>query len=84
MKILLLTNHLAVYAGSEIQILELYRYFKSQNHGVFVYANYIRTPIRVGLLPPQRFRRDLPAIQRVKRPLTLGQTNPVLVFSSPC
>ena len=45
MKILLLTNHLAVYAGSEIQILELYRYFKSQNHGVFVYANYIRTPM---------------------------------------
>lgn len=45
MKILLLTNHLAVYAGSEIQILELYRYFKAQNHEVFVYANYINSPM---------------------------------------
>lgn len=44
MKILLLTNHLADYSGSEMQILELYRYFKNRGNTVHVYANYVHTP----------------------------------------
>lgn len=47
MKVLLLTNHLKNYAGSEIQILELYEYFKEQGHQVDVFANVISTPICV-------------------------------------
>lgn len=45
MKVLLLTNHLAMYGGSEIQIFELYQYFKNQNHTAQVYANYFDQPM---------------------------------------
>ena len=45
MNVLLLTNHLKDYAGSEIQILELYRYFKLKCNKVMVYANVIENPI---------------------------------------
>lgn len=59
MKALLLTNHLKEYGGSEIQILELYRYLKSQNHQVHVYANLIGEPICQHFDPRDlRFKAD--------------------------
>lgn len=45
MNILLLTNHLKDYAGSEIQILELYKFFKKNGCNVTVFANLIDSPI---------------------------------------
>ena len=45
MNVLLLTNHLKNYAGSEIQILELYRFFKKQGHDITIFSNLIDEPI---------------------------------------
>lgn len=61
MKILLLTNHLADYAGSEMQILELYRYFKQREDHVHVYANYVHTPFCLEFAE-QDILRDIQAI----------------------
>jgi len=44
-KALLLTNHLVDYGGSEIQILEVYRFLKSNSIEVQVFANIIGAPI---------------------------------------
>lgn len=46
MNILILTNHLKNFAGSEVQALEIYEYFKQNNHIVKIYANYIGDPIK--------------------------------------
>ena len=46
MNVLLLTNHLKDYAGSEIQILELYNFFKKTGCKVTVFANLVDDPIR--------------------------------------
>ncbi|PIT60651.1 hypothetical protein [Snodgrassella alvi] len=45
MNVLILTNHLADLCGSEIQVLELYNYFKNRNHNVKVYVNIMDYPI---------------------------------------
>lgn len=45
MNILLLTQNLQQYAGSERQIFELYDYFKKHNHRVVVFAQNIGKPI---------------------------------------
>ena len=45
MNVLLLTNHLKNYAGSEIQILELYRFFKEKGYGITIFSNLIDEPI---------------------------------------
>ncbi|WP_041757671.1 hypothetical protein [Psychrobacter arcticus] len=45
MKALLLTNHLINYAGSEIQILEVYNLLKNKNFDVHVFANITGAPI---------------------------------------
>ncbi|MGL4387172.1 hypothetical protein [Snodgrassella alvi] len=45
MNVLILTNHLIQLCGSEIQVLELYRYFKNNNHNTKIYANMIGLPI---------------------------------------
>lgn len=45
MNILLLTNHLKDLGGSEVQILELYEYFKKNNYHTKVFANYTGLPI---------------------------------------
>lgn len=39
MKVLILTNHFKEYSGSEIQALEIYKYFKQNNISVKIYAN---------------------------------------------
>ena len=45
MNVLLLTNHLKNYAGSEIQILELYRFFKEKGYAITIFSNLIDEPI---------------------------------------
>lgn len=45
MNVLILTNHLADLCGSEIQVLELYNYFKNRNHNVKIYVNIMDYPI---------------------------------------
>lgn len=45
MNILILTNHLKDFGGSEIQVLEIYEYFKQKNHTVKIYANYTGQPV---------------------------------------
>ncbi|OOR90210.1 hypothetical protein B0181_04870 [Moraxella caviae] len=51
MNALLLTNHLKNFAGSEMQIVELYEYFKQNYHTVKVYANCTGLPV-IGLFNP--------------------------------
>lgn len=41
MNVLILTNHLVELCGSEIQVLEIYEYFKERNHNISVYANIL-------------------------------------------
>lgn len=45
MNVLILTNHLVELCGSEIQVLEIYNYFKERDHNILVYANILGDPI---------------------------------------
>ena len=45
MNVLILTNHLVELCGSEIQVLEIYKYFKERDHNISVYANILGDPI---------------------------------------
>ncbi len=57
MNILILTNHLKDFGGSEIQALEIYDYFKQQ-HSVKIYANYTGQPI-IDLFRPEDVIADI-------------------------
>ncbi|MDQ0347755.1 hypothetical protein [Ancylobacter vacuolatus] len=45
MKILIATNHLALYGGSEIVCLEMAEYFKSRGHRLTVFASVAAAPM---------------------------------------
>ena len=45
MNVLILTNHIKSFGGSEIQAYEVYSYFKSRGDQVNVYANLFDLPM---------------------------------------
>lgn len=61
MNVLILTNHLSVYSGSEIQVFELYCYLKNNNHSVQIYANYFNQPM-LGLFSAHDIINDIDKI----------------------
>ncbi|MHA1539392.1 MAG: hypothetical protein ACTSXQ_02835 [Alphaproteobacteria bacterium] len=48
-KVLISTNHLYRYSGSEIIVLEVIEYFRRQGYAVDVFANYIERPFLEGI-----------------------------------
>lgn len=72
MSILILTNHLNIFAGSEIQALEVYEYFKQQGHDVKVYANTRSEPM-ISLFQPSDLIAEIADIDLTRFDLVWAQ-----------
>ncbi|NHB58722.1 glycosyltransferase family 4 protein [Acinetobacter sp. 194] len=61
MNVLILTNHFSDYTGSEIQALEVYKYFKDRNANVKILSNYFEYPL-IGLVDKADIVRDIESL----------------------